>query len=119
MTTATPNTATSAQPEPTAGRMQVLARQGLSLPRNITTTYHLGAAYPFAVEAGLGHRGILMGVNRLSGGGVRFEQVEEEPAAAGETVEAHERAFDAEAGFDGEGVGGAEVVGGGDVAGQA
>jgi type IV secretory pathway VirB4 component len=48
---------------------KLLARQGLTLPRNVTTTYHLASAYPFAVEAGLGVRGVFMGLNRLSGGG--------------------------------------------------
>jgi len=69
------------QPGPSAGRMQVLARQRLSLPRNITTTYHLGAAYPFAVEAGLGVKGAFMGVNRLSGGGGFFFDLFEAHAA--------------------------------------
>ncbi|HVF74831.1 MAG TPA: hypothetical protein VM938_07265 [Acidimicrobiales bacterium] len=50
----------------------LLARQRLTLPRNVTTTYHLAAAYPFAVEAGLGVRGAFMGLNRLSGGGGFF-----------------------------------------------
>jgi len=45
------------------------ARQGVTLPRHVTTTAHLGAIYPFAVEAGLGVRGVFMGANRLSGGG--------------------------------------------------
>ncbi|MDQ6614821.1 MAG: ATP-binding protein [Actinomycetota bacterium] len=48
---------------------EVLTRQGLTLPRHVTTTRHLAAIYPFAVEAGLGVRGVFMGVNRLSGGG--------------------------------------------------
>ena len=81
MTTPAPPGATSGQPAPTAGRMQVLARQGLSLPRNITTTYHLGAAYPFAVEAGLGVKGAFMGLNRLSGGGGFFFDLFEAHAA--------------------------------------
>lgn len=50
-------------------RPEWLARQGLTLPRNVTTTAHLAAVYPFAVEAGLGVRGVFMGSNRLSGGG--------------------------------------------------
>lgn len=62
-------------------RMNVLARQGLSLPRNVTTTYHLGAAYPFAVEAGLGVKGAFMGLNRLSGGGGFFFDLFEAHAA--------------------------------------
>jgi type IV secretory pathway VirB4 component len=49
-----------------------LARQGLTLPRHTSTTAHLAAAYPFAVEAGLGVRGVFMGRNRLSGGGGFF-----------------------------------------------
>lgn len=53
-------------------RMSLLARQGVALPRNITTTYHLASAYPFAVEAGLGVRGVFMGRNRLTGGGGFF-----------------------------------------------
>jgi type IV secretory pathway VirB4 component len=53
-------------------RPALLARQGVTLPRNVTTTYHLGAAYPFAVEAGLGVKGAFMGRNRLSGGGGFF-----------------------------------------------
>lgn len=56
---------------PSAGT-SLLARQRLTLPRNVTTTYHLAAAYPFAVEAGLGVRGTFMGLNRLSGGGGFF-----------------------------------------------
>lgn len=59
------------QLSPPAG-MGLLARQRLTLPRNVTTTYHLAAAYPFAVEAGLGVRGAFMGLNRLSGGGGFF-----------------------------------------------
>ena len=82
-TSTTPASTTDAadQPGPAAGRMQVLARQRLSLPRNITTTYHLGAAYPFAVEAGLGVKGAFMGVNRLSGGGGFFFDLFEAHAA--------------------------------------
>jgi hypothetical protein len=45
------------------------ARQGVTLPRNVTTTAHLAAIYPFCVEAGMGVHGIFMGYNRLSGGG--------------------------------------------------
>lgn len=50
----------------------LLARQRLTLPRNVATTYHLAAAYPFSVEAGLGVRGAFMGLNLLSGGGGFF-----------------------------------------------
>jgi hypothetical protein len=42
------------------------------VPRNTATTAHLAAAYPFAVEAGLGVKGVCMGRNRLSGGGGFF-----------------------------------------------
>ena len=59
-------------PDLPAARMNFLARQRLTLPRNVTTTYHLAAAYPFAVEAGLGVRGAFMGANRLTGGGGFF-----------------------------------------------
>jgi type IV secretory pathway VirB4 component len=47
----------------------LFARQGLTLPRNVTTTAHLAALYPFCVEAGLGVHGVLLGQNKLSGGG--------------------------------------------------
>jgi type IV secretory pathway VirB4 component len=58
-----------ARPNDVGARPEVLARQGLTLPRHVTTTAHLAAVYPFAVEAGLGVRGVFMGANRLSGGG--------------------------------------------------
>ena len=57
------------QPEIGGARPEFLVRQGLTLPRHVTTTAHLAAIYPFAVEAGLGVRGVFMGSNRLSGGG--------------------------------------------------
>ena len=62
----------STVPDLPPAKMNFLARQRLTLPRNVTTTYHLAAAYPFAVEAGLGVRGAFMGLNRLSGGGGFF-----------------------------------------------
>jgi type IV secretory pathway VirB4 component len=80
MTAATIHHVDAANP-PAKTRMNVLARQGLSLPRNVTTTYHLGAAYPFAVEAGLGVKGAFMGLNRLSGGGGFFFDLFEAHAA--------------------------------------
>lgn len=61
--------------------MDFLARQRLTLPRNVTTTYNLAAAYPFAVEAGLGVRGAFTGLNRLSGGGGFFFDLFEAHAA--------------------------------------
>lgn len=67
--------------QPHARGVRPLARQGLSLPRNVTTTYHLAAAYPFAVEAGLGVKGAFMGLNRLSGGGGFFFDLFEAHAA--------------------------------------
>jgi hypothetical protein len=63
---------TTSAPEPPRAGAAVLARQRLTLPRNVATTYHLASAYPFAVEAGLGVRGAFMGLNRLSGGGGFF-----------------------------------------------
>jgi len=48
------------------------ARQGLALPRQVATTAHLCALYPFAVEAGLGVQGVFLGRNRLTGGGGFF-----------------------------------------------
>ncbi len=68
-------------PDVPPARMNFLARQRLTLPRNVTTTYHLAAAYPFAVEAGLGVRGAFMGLNRLSGGGGFFFDLFEAHAA--------------------------------------
>ena len=37
------------------------------LPAHVTTTRHLCAAYPLAAEAGLGHRGVLVGRDVLGG----------------------------------------------------
>ena len=78
---ADPSAVAGASPEPAAPTMNFLARQRLTLPRNVTTTYHLAAAYPFAVEAGLGVRGAFMGLNRLSGGGGFFFDLFEAHAA--------------------------------------
>jgi hypothetical protein len=46
-----------------------VTRRRLRLARHRATTAHLCAAYPFAAEAGLGGRGVYMGVNVLTGGG--------------------------------------------------
>ena len=43
-------------------------RTGFSLPRHITSTAHLGALYPFSLQTGLGHDGVYLGTNRLTGG---------------------------------------------------
>jgi hypothetical protein len=39
----------------------------VSVPAHHATTRHLGAAYPFASEAGLGGRGVLIGRDLLGG----------------------------------------------------
>ncbi len=44
-------------------------RRRLRLPRHRSTTAHLCSAYPFPAEAGLGHRGVYLGTNLLTGGG--------------------------------------------------
>ncbi|MGF7239276.1 MAG: ATP-binding protein, partial [Frankia sp.] len=44
-----------------------------ALPRQVATTAHLCAIYPFAVEADLGVSGAFLGSNRLSGGGFTFD----------------------------------------------
>jgi Helicase HerA, central domain len=41
----------------------------LRVPRHRGTTAHLCSAYPFLAEAGLGHRGVYLGTNLLTGGG--------------------------------------------------
>jgi len=41
----------------------------LRLPRHRATTAHLGSAFPFAAEVGLGQRGVYLGTNLLTGGG--------------------------------------------------
>ncbi|MEX1171825.1 MAG: ATP-binding protein [Chloroflexota bacterium] len=43
--------------------------RGLRVPRHRGTTAHLASAYPFLAEAGLGHRGVYLGTNLLTGGG--------------------------------------------------
>lgn len=40
---------------------------GLGVPAHQVTTRHLGAAYPLLTEAGLGHRGVLVGRDLLGG----------------------------------------------------
>ena len=39
----------------------------MAVPAHHATTRHLGAAYPFAAEAGLGGRGVLIGRDLLGG----------------------------------------------------
>jgi hypothetical protein len=39
----------------------------MGVPAHQATTRHLGAAYPFASEAGLGGRGVLIGRDLLGG----------------------------------------------------
>ena len=43
------------------------AGTGFTVPAHTVTTRHLGAAYPFVAEAGLGHRGVLIGGDLLGG----------------------------------------------------
>lgn len=43
-------------------------RTGLTVPRHVTSTAHLGALYPFSLQAGLGHNGVRLGNDRLTGG---------------------------------------------------
>ncbi len=45
------------------------SRVGLQLRRHRGTTAHLSSAYPFQAETGLGHRGVYLGFNLLTGGG--------------------------------------------------
>ena len=40
---------------------------GFSVPAHAVTTRNLGAAYPLVAEAGLGHRGVLIGHDLLGG----------------------------------------------------
>jgi hypothetical protein len=40
---------------------------GTRVPAHVVTTRHLGAAYPLVAEAGLGHRGVLVGHDLLGG----------------------------------------------------
>src|SRR5262245_38526499 len=44
-------------------------RRVLRVPRHRATTAHLASAYPCLAEAGLGHRGVYLGTNLLTGGG--------------------------------------------------
>ena len=39
----------------------------MKVPAHVTTTRHLGAAYPFVAEAGLGAAGVLVGRDLLGG----------------------------------------------------
>jgi hypothetical protein len=55
-----------------AGAMQIGAmlggpRVGPRVPAHQVTTRNLGAAYPLVAEAGLGHRGVLVGLDLLGG----------------------------------------------------
>ncbi|WP_261570959.1 ATP-binding protein [Frankia gtarii] len=52
-----------------------LALQDLrfSLPRDLATTAHLCALYPFTIQAGTGVTGVLLGADRLAGGGFFFD----------------------------------------------
>ncbi|MGH8997591.1 MAG: VirB4 family type IV secretion system protein, partial [Acidimicrobiales bacterium] len=43
------------------------AQAGFSVPAHAVTTRNLGAAYPLIAEAGLGHRGVLIGHDLLGG----------------------------------------------------
>lgn len=43
-------------------------RPGLRLPRHRATTAHLGSAYPFQAQPGLGARGVYVGTDHLAGG---------------------------------------------------
>jgi len=43
--------------------------RALRVPRHRGTTAHLASAYPCLAEAGLGHRGVYLGTNLLTGGG--------------------------------------------------
>jgi len=45
--------------------MQALVRQALSLPRNVTTTYCLGATHPSGVQAALGVIGASIALDRV------------------------------------------------------
>jgi hypothetical protein len=45
----------------------VIARSGPPVPAHQVTTRHLCAAYPLLTEAGLGHRGVLVGRDMLGG----------------------------------------------------
>jgi hypothetical protein len=56
-----------------AGHAGRLSRQGLALPRQVATTAHACALYPFGVEAGLGVQGVFLGRDLLTGGGFFFD----------------------------------------------
>jgi type IV secretory pathway VirB4 component len=43
--------------------------KGLEIQRHRGTTAHISSAYPFQAETGLGHRGVYLGFNLLTGGG--------------------------------------------------
>ncbi len=63
--------AAEASSDPAGNPLPVLpwGARRLSLPRQVGTTAHLCVLYPFAVEAGLGAHGALLGLDRLAGGG--------------------------------------------------
>jgi len=44
-------------------------RRALRVPRHRGTTAHVCSVYPFSVAAGLGHRGVYVGTDLLTGGG--------------------------------------------------
>jgi hypothetical protein len=46
-----------------------LRRSSLRLPRHRGTTAHVCSVYPFSVSGGLGHRGIYIGTDLVTGGG--------------------------------------------------
>jgi type IV secretory pathway VirB4 component len=50
-----------------------LSRQGLSLPRQVSTTAHACALYPFSLETGLGSEGAFLGRDLITGGGFYFD----------------------------------------------
>jgi hypothetical protein len=45
----------------------------VALPRNLATTAHACAVYPFSIETGLGVDGVFLGHNRATGGGFYFD----------------------------------------------
>ena len=49
------------------------ARNGLSLPRQIATTAHACALYPFSLETGLGITGVFLGRHQITGEGFYFD----------------------------------------------
>ncbi len=60
---------------PSRGSAAGLTPQDLrfSLPRDLATTAHLCSLYPFTIQAGTGITGVLLGANRLAGGGFFFD----------------------------------------------